>query len=184
MDLQVCRAAQRLYAIYDSTFQMVHPAQRNYMQQVDLATQRVLRTAHEFSEEYELVCFAPSGAGGDWGNELVAGAVHGSERTFPSSALHHPHGQRCSHAPCGGTARPCLPGFSPWFAPAPAGFCTSCYRSGLPSLCYHKSAAATAALCIFDLRASMHMASGLPLSALLGHAIWLLCTSDLHAACT
>lgn len=79
MDLQVCHEAQRLYAIYDSTFQMVHPAQRNYMQQIDLATQKVLRTAHEFSEEYELVCFAPSGAGGsDWGNELVAGAVHGS----------------------------------------------------------------------------------------------------------
>lgn len=77
VDLQVCQGTQRAYALYDSTFQMVHPAQRNCLQQVDLAAQTVLRTAQEFSEEYELVCFAP-GDGPDWGNELVAGAVHGS----------------------------------------------------------------------------------------------------------
>jgi hypothetical protein len=38
-----------------------------------------------------------------------------------------------------------------------AGFCTACYHSGLPSLCYHKALTASAALCVFDLRAGMHM---------------------------
>ncbi len=187
MDLQVCQGSQHAYALYDSTFQMVHPAQRNCLQQVDLAAQAVLRTAQEFSEEYELVCFAP-GDGADWGNELVAGAVHGSARAklpcpapmpcpapsaLPCPALPGParpcpallvqlHGQRrprmqtvCWLASKSAAGLAC----EGWGGCACPGFCTACYRSGLPSLCFHKSTAATAAFCIFDLRSSMHMAS-------------------------
>lgn len=42
-----------------------------------------------------------------------------------------------------------------------AGFCLTCYHTGLPSLCYHKATTATAALCMFDLRASLSMVSNL-----------------------
>jgi hypothetical protein len=83
--MQFCANSKRLYSIYDSTFQMVSPVQRNTLQAIDVATQTVVNSCQEFSEQHELVCFAPLGLGGDWGHELVAGAVHGS-----AHALHPP----------------------------------------------------------------------------------------------
>ena len=54
--------------------------ERRCTQAVDVEQQAFTARATEFSEECELLCFAPAGvAAGDWGNELVAGAVHGSE---------------------------------------------------------------------------------------------------------
>lgn len=79
VDMQFCPCINRMYTIHDSTFLMVPPVQRNTLQAIDVATQTVLSSSHEFSEEHELVCFAPLGQGSDWGNELVAGAVHGSK---------------------------------------------------------------------------------------------------------
>ena len=81
VDLQVCLDSQRLYALHDGTFQTMQQTQRNILQQMDLETQKTIMTAHEFSEHFELVCFAPGkgGQGGHWCNELYAGAVHGSE---------------------------------------------------------------------------------------------------------
>ena len=50
------------------------------MQEFDIEKVDVVAAATEFSEQCELVCFAPMGdPASDWGNELVAGAVHGSE---------------------------------------------------------------------------------------------------------
>ena len=50
------------------------------MQVIDVEKQASTARATEFSEQCELVCFAPMGeTAGDWGNELIAGAVHGSE---------------------------------------------------------------------------------------------------------
>ena len=50
------------------------------MQEFDIEKVDVVAAATEFSEQCELVCFAPMGeTASDWGNELVAGAVHGSE---------------------------------------------------------------------------------------------------------
>ena len=171
VDLQVCQGSQRAYALYDSTFQMVHPAQRNCLQQVDLAAQAVLRTAQEFSEEYELVCFA-RGDGADWGNELVAGAVHGSALGFsisPRSCAALIIGRLAARAKGAWLARvrSAMELHAKGVGGCLAGFCTSCYRSGLPSLCFHKSTAATAAFCIFDLRCSMHMASTIPFLCML-----------------
>lgn len=66
--------------MHDCTFHMLTPiGQRNVLQAVDVESQTVLASAHEFSEQYELICMAPLGQSADWGNELVAGAVHGSE---------------------------------------------------------------------------------------------------------
>ena len=49
------------------------------VQVVDVEKQEITARATEFSEQCELVCFAPVGAAeSDWGNELIAGAVHGS----------------------------------------------------------------------------------------------------------
>ena len=79
VDMRYCAATNRLYTMHDCTFLMVTPAgQRNALQAVDVETKTVVATAHEFSEQYELICMAPLGGRGDWGNELVAGAVHGS----------------------------------------------------------------------------------------------------------
>lgn len=40
------------------------------------------------------------------------------------------------------------------FTPFSAGFCGRCFRSGVPSLCHHKSMAHSATLCVFDVRAA------------------------------
>ena len=54
------------------------------MQVIDVEKQASTARATEFSEQCELVCFAPMGeTAGDWGNELIAGAVHGSESPLP-----------------------------------------------------------------------------------------------------
>ena len=59
------------------------------MQVVDVEQQAFVARATEFSEECELLCFAPVGdAAGDWGNELIAGAVHGSGSPL-SKHCHH-----------------------------------------------------------------------------------------------
>ena len=53
---------------------------RSCMQVVDVEKQAFIARATEFSEQCELLCFSPVGeSAGDWGNELIAGAVHGSE---------------------------------------------------------------------------------------------------------
>ena len=62
--------------MHDSSHIDYSMQQRNLVQQIDLATQTTMMTAHEFSEHFELMCIAPGGGGGDWGNELYAGAVH------------------------------------------------------------------------------------------------------------
>lgn len=77
------------------------------MQAVDVEQQAFTARATEFSEECELLCFAPAGdMAGDWGNELVAGAVHGSElsteQMLPSPYL---LSQLSAASPC---ATPCL----------------------------------------------------------------------------
>jgi hypothetical protein len=83
--MQFCATSKRLYTMHDCTFLMLTPTgQRNALQAVDVETQTVVATAHEFSEQYELICMAPLGQAEDWGNELVAGAVHGSALLFPS----------------------------------------------------------------------------------------------------
>lgn len=89
--MRYCAATKRLYTMHDCTFLMVTPAgQRNALQAVDVETKTVVATAHEFSEQYELICMAPLGGHEDWGNELVAGAVHGS--ASPSKThLEHIH---------------------------------------------------------------------------------------------
>lgn len=85
VDMQFCAASKRLYTMHDCTFLMLTPTgQRNALQAVDVETQTVVATAHEFSEQYELICMAPLGQAEDWGNELVAGAVHGSALFFRS----------------------------------------------------------------------------------------------------
>ena len=58
------------------------------MQEFDIEKVDVVAAATEFSEQCELVCFAPMGdTASDWGNELVAGAVHGSELSCNSFHL-------------------------------------------------------------------------------------------------
>ncbi|KAK9823580.1 hypothetical protein WJX72_003975 [[Myrmecia] bisecta] len=37
------------------------------------------------------------------------------------------------------------------------GFCAACYSLGIPSLCWHKSAAHTAIICVFDIRVGLQM---------------------------
>ena len=145
----MCLDSHRLYAMHDGTFQtMQQTAQRNLVQQIDLETQQTIMAAHEFSEHFELVCLAPGQGGGDWGNELYAGAVHRGNLCVGRAALKllwiPGHGSATGTTP----RRQCC-----------AGFCTHCYQLGVPSLCYHKAKSATAALCVFDLRAQMSMAS-------------------------
>ncbi len=79
VDMHYCPANKRMYTMHDCTFHMLTPiGQRNVLQAVDVESQTVVASAHEFSEQYELICMAPLGQSADWGNELVAGAVHGS----------------------------------------------------------------------------------------------------------
>lgn len=67
-----------------------------YMQEVDVHRVDLTASATEFSEQCELVCFAPMGdPASDWGNELIAGAVHGSGS---------PCGCYCSCMSCAGLA--------------------------------------------------------------------------------
>lgn len=89
VDMRYCAATKRLYTMHDCTFLMVTPAgQRNALQAVDVERKTVVATAHEFSEQYELICMAPLGGHGDWGNELVAGAVHGSASLLECHSHH------------------------------------------------------------------------------------------------
>lgn len=75
--------------MHDCTYLMLTPTgQRNALQTLDAETLTVVATAHEFSEQYELICMAPMRHSADWGNELVAGAVHGS--AFPASSAPQP----------------------------------------------------------------------------------------------
>ncbi len=54
--------------------------QRNVLQAVEMESQTVLASAHEFSEQYEAICMALLGPVSGLGQRgLVAGAVHGSE---------------------------------------------------------------------------------------------------------
>ena len=144
------------------------------MQVVDVEQQAFVARATEFSEECELLCFAPVGdTAGDWGNELIAGAVHGSVSSL-YSCCHHlvsclsmrdamlmaalQAGSSCPNAIAWSMVHLNL--FWYWGLsdiPLAAGFCLTCYSTGLPSLCYHKATTATAALCMFDLRASINM---------------------------
>ncbi len=67
------------------------------MQEFDIEKVDVVAAATEFSEQCELVCFAPMGdTASDWGNELVAGAVHGSE-LFCNSLHLASAGDFCAH---------------------------------------------------------------------------------------
>jgi len=95
--MQYCAANKRLYTMHDCTYLMLTLlGQRNALQTVDAETLTVVATAHEFSEQYELICMAPMHRSEDWGNELVAGAVHGS--AFPPPLLpsqHAPSRLRC-----------------------------------------------------------------------------------------
>ena len=69
--------------MHDCAFHTLTPiGHRNVLQAVDVESQTVVASAHEFSEQYEVNCMAPLGQSADWGNELVAGTVHGSEN-FP-----------------------------------------------------------------------------------------------------
>ncbi|BDA47315.1 hypothetical protein COCOBI_10-1610 [Coccomyxa sp. Obi] len=106
VDMRYCAATKRLYTMHDCTFLMVTPAgQRNALQAVDVETKTVVATAHEFSEQYELICMAPLGGHGDWGNELVAGAVHGS---FCTKCYHSGLPSLCHHKPGTATAALCV----------------------------------------------------------------------------
>lgn len=151
VDLQVCLDSSRGYAMHDSSHIDYSMQQRNLVQQIDLATQTTMMTAHEFSEHFELMCIAPGGGGGDWGNELYAGAVHKGNLCAGMGCTDcvTEENNRCSAIIMAKRQD----------AIGCAGFCRHCHNRGISSLCYHKAKSATAALCVFDLRAQMSMAS-------------------------
>ena len=70
-----------MYTINDAL--MLNLRQRSLLQQFDLETRTLVTRVHERSKQHELVCFAPGGHEGDWGNELYAGAVHKSKLRAP-----------------------------------------------------------------------------------------------------
>lgn len=85
-DIQVCLESNQLYTLNDA---LQSGGPRSLLQQIDLETRTPLASVHELSEQHDLVCFAPDhgSLGGDWGNELYAGAMLRSKLHAPLTLI-------------------------------------------------------------------------------------------------